>query len=555
MPTSSATSSPAEAYDVLVIGGAFSGASTALLLRRKFPDARILVVERTEVFDRKVGEATVEVSALFMTRVLGLFDYLARHQLQKHGLRYWFTDGPDRSLAEMTEVGPREIPRLPSYLIDRADLDEHLLATARAEGVEVVRPAKVADVELGWPESRIEIDSGAGEHRSVAARWVIDASGRHAVLARRMGILRRTEEHPIAALWGRWRGVADLDGPEIVGGDLRAPRLTPVSPSRRLATNHFCGRGWWCWFIALPGGETSIGVVYDKSRVELPGADARERYDRFLADRPGIRELLARAELADGDFHAYSHLPYCAERYAGRGWALVGDAGSFLDPFYSPGLDHAAISTYATVRLLEDDLAGRSDEATLDAALARHNARFERSYGRWLNALYVDKYELFGDADLTTAAYLTETALYYIGIVSPKENDLEYLRYPPYGEGVWQEAAIFWLMRAYKSRLVALAGRRRALGIYGRNNVGRRYLGAAPGLGVSALPMLATGLKRWLAVEWDTFVARLTPASRRSRGGGKAHAAGPKVAGEGSRWRRAASERPASLPEAAAPPS
>jgi flavin-dependent dehydrogenase len=506
-----------ERVDVLVIGGAFSGASTALLIRRWLPEARILVIERAAAFDRKVGEATVEVSALFLTRVLGLFDYLARNQLPKHGLRFWFTDGPDRTLAEMTEVGPNEVPRLPSYQLDRSLLDEHVLATARVEGVEVARPAKVTAVELGWPESRVDIEGDDGTRRTVAARWIVDASGRHAFLARRLRLYHRTEEHPTAAIWGRWTGVADLDGPAVLGADPRNPRLPAVIPSRRLATNHFCGYGWWCWFIPLRGGETSVGVVYDKRLAELPGDDPAERYRRFVATRPGIRELLAGARLDEEDFRSYSHLPYRAERYAGRGWALVGDAAAFIDPFYSPGLDFASISAFATARLIEEDLAGRVGEAGVDAAVARHSAAFERSYGRWLHALYVGKYQLFGDAELTAAAYLVETALYYIGIVTPKDRDLELLRQPPYGEGLWQEAVVFRLMRAFNLRLQLLARRRRARGIYGRRNAGWRLLGKAPGLGRSALPMLRAGLRIYLRLEWETLAAGLRPARWRSR--------------------------------------
>ena len=43
-------------YDVVVIGGAFSGASSAVLLKRQFADLRVLIIERTEKFNRKVGE-------------------------------------------------------------------------------------------------------------------------------------------------------------------------------------------------------------------------------------------------------------------------------------------------------------------------------------------------------------------------------------------------------------------------------------------------------------------------------------------------------------------
>ncbi len=527
MPPRAPSSDAAEPADVVVIGGAFSGASCALLLKRWLPDRRVVVVERAEAFDRKVGEATVEVSSVFLHRVLGQADYLARAQLAKHGLRYWFADGPDRALAEMSEVGPAEVPRLPSFLLDRSTTDEHLLAVAEDAGAEVLRPAKVAAVELGWPESRVEVEEEGGGRRRIAARWVVDASGRHAFLARRLKLHRRAEEHPTAALWGRWTGVADLDGPEVLGPDPRRPALPPVSPARRQATNHFCGHGYWCWVIPLAGDATSVGVVWNKELLELEGETPLERYRRFVTAVPGLRELLAGARLDEEDFRGYSHLPYCTERYAEPGWAIVGDAAAFMDPYYSPGLDHAAMSVYATARLIEDDLSGvfRSPSEASESgngdgdrnaggladAVARHDRAFRDSFDRWLSAVYLGKYEILGDAELAGAAYLMDTALYYIGIVSPKTVDLEDFRWPPFSKGLWQERLVHRLMSGYGRRLAHLARRRRALGIYGRRNVGWRALGAVPGLGPRALPMFLSGLRLYLRAELETFWAGLRP--------------------------------------------
>ncbi|MGI9451919.1 MAG: tryptophan 7-halogenase, partial [Geminicoccaceae bacterium] len=90
------TSELEDCYDVVVIGGGFTGSASAMLLKRFAPDARILIVERRTAFDLKVGEATVEVSSYFLHHVLGLYDHLSCDHLPKHGLRYWFTDGPNR---------------------------------------------------------------------------------------------------------------------------------------------------------------------------------------------------------------------------------------------------------------------------------------------------------------------------------------------------------------------------------------------------------------------------------------------------------------------------
>jgi flavin-dependent dehydrogenase len=494
-----------ERYDAVVIGGAFSGAAFATLLKRWRPTSRVLVVEQRPAFDRKVGEATVEISSLMLSRALGLHDYLAREQLPKHGLRYWFSDSPQRSLAEMSEVGPSEVPRLPTFQLDRARMDEKLLSLAAAAGAEVARPARVVDVDLDWPESRLTVEDG--DRRQVAARWVVDASGRHALLARRLHLLRLTEEHPTAAAWGRWRGVRDFDGPEVLGVDPGQPRLPPIPPARRLATNHFCGYGWWCWMIPLAGGETSVGLVWDRRLFHWPAEGPLiDRYRAFLAGSPGLRELLDGAVLDEEDFRSYAHLPYCASRYMDRGWALLGDAASFLDPYYSPGLDHASISAYATARLVEEDLDGRLGDAGLEAAVAEHNRRFLLSYRRWLAALYVDKYELFGDAELTGAAFMLDTAMYYMGVVTPAHADLEELRQPLFAQPIPQATAAFRLMRFYHRRLVALARRRRRLGTYGRRNAGWRCLVPTAGLGVgSGSGLFARGVRLWLRAEIETL--------------------------------------------------
>jgi len=101
----------------------------------------------------------------------------------------------------------------------------------------------------------------------------------------------------------------------------------------------------------------------------------QQRYERFVTTRPGLSELLADAEMVEGDFYHLPSLAYRGTQYAGRGWALGGDAAAFLDPLYSHGLDHATFSTYATAGPIGDDLAGHLSETDLGPRLGPRRLR------------------------------------------------------------------------------------------------------------------------------------------------------------------------------------
>src|SRR6202045_1037384 len=182
-------------YDVLIIGGAFSGAATGLMIKRKHPAARVLIIEKNAAFDRKVGESTTEVSSCYMTRILGLANYLGHEHLAKQGLRMWFCNSREQRFDDCVEIGPRYSARVQTFQVDRAKLDSHLLQCAVDAGCELLRPAKVTKIELKGPNGQtVDVDPAK---KSVCARCLIDATGRATLLARKLGNYRPNNEHPI----------------------------------------------------------------------------------------------------------------------------------------------------------------------------------------------------------------------------------------------------------------------------------------------------------------------------------------------------------------------
>jgi len=504
-----------ESFDVVIVGGAISGASTAILLKRRQPGLRILLVEKAAEFDWKVGESTVEMSAYFLTRVLKQYDYLSREQLPKHAFRYWFVNEDVSRLREASEVGPTQLPRTPSFQIDRSSLDEHLLSVAAAEGTEVWRPAKVVSFELGGESGNRAVVEHAGETIEIAATWIVDATGRHAMLARKRGGVAPIDSHPTAAIWVRYRDVKDMDGVEVSGTDPADPFSRAVLTSRRLATNHFTGWGYWIWFIPLKGGETSVGLVWDKRLVDPAGSTPLEKLQGFLDANPLTRELLEHATPIEGDCRYYGHLPYLVDQFIGPGWACVGDAGGFLDPFYSPGLDQMAFSVHMRTNMILKALGG-ADPGEMTREYADHNRRYARFFRYFYESIYRDKYMVMGDYDTMTTAFLLDTGLYYaVAIMPVYRHSHDRLGVPPfYDDGAWIG---YYPIRFYNRRLAAIARRKKALGTYGNHNAGRRPNFVGYSVRSSVFVMIAHGLLRWAKAELAHAWSFLVPPKGRAR--------------------------------------
>jgi len=465
-----AAAQPSRSYDVVIIGGALAGAAMAVLLLRQQPKLRVLIVEKTATFPRKVGEATVEVSAYFLGRVLGLTQYLNEAHLMKQGMRLWFCNERTHTLDDCSEIGGRYLARVAAYQVDRSTLDTEVLRRAAALGAEVWRPAAIQKVELVPGGQQVIAVKRGDDTDTVTARWVVDASGPAAFLARQQGWWRANTEHPTTSVWSRWRNVRDWDGYE----------LTQQFPAwalechgiRSTATNHFMGDGWWAWCIPLKGGDVSIGVVFDQRRVDWPeGGSLGERLKTFLCKHPVAAEIMRDAVWTDGDVHWRKNLPYYSTTMAGDGFILVGDAAAFIDPFYSPGMDWLSFTAWRAANLILQQQQGE------DAAALAHNfnADFTRSYDCWFRALYKDKYDYLGDFELMRTAFLLDLGLYYLGVAgllyTEGNKALDY--------GVFvtpRSRPVQRLMSLYNRRLAAIARKRRERGAFGAMNDRRRFM-------------------------------------------------------------------------------
>jgi len=185
----------------------------------------------------------------------------------------------------------------------------------------------------------------------------------------------------------------------------------------------------------------------------------------------------------------------------GDGWVIVGDAGSFMDPFYSPGLDFCAFTSHAAHTMISRSLTGGTVSAT---DLEKYNASFQFCFRSWFEAIYRDKYYYMGDAELMAAAFLLDIAMYHFGPVRQVyQNPNETFSSFPFS-GV-PGKIVAGLMAFYNRRLSTLARRKIAAGCYGDHNANWRLLigGFVPD--ASLLKLIARGVRFWWTAELRSF--------------------------------------------------
>jgi 2-polyprenyl-6-methoxyphenol hydroxylase-like FAD-dependent oxidoreductase len=409
-------------YDVVIGGSGLAG----LTLARHFllwTNKSVLLLDKRvnppREAPQKYGESLVQCSGYYFSKVLDLEEYLLINHYLKYNLRfYWTTNGLDNTgFEDYSQSYSRLLSNIATFQLDRNLLEEHLLASNRANPrCDFVGGVKDLDVEFGAGEEPHLVRFAGGQ---VKCRWFVDASGRGKVLKRKLAL---SEANPIrhGATFCWVEGLVNIE--KITG---RPYEQVLYDPSRQktghfpffLATNHFCAEGQWFWVIPLHN-KTSLGLVYDHRFVDREGVSntrklidyACRKWPMFARDLP-YRKILDEGRLID---YSYS----CRQTISPQRWALVGEAGRFTDPLYSPGSDLISIYNTLIVDAVENDT---PDKLVERCAAAEQIQRV--MYESYVPS-YAVSYDCLGDQECFSLKYTWELAVYFGFFVFPMFNNL-----------------------------------------------------------------------------------------------------------------------------------
>lgn len=395
-------------YDVIIAGGGLAGLTLSIQLKMANPAISILIMEYRDsiapIAAHKVGESTVELATHYFREVLNLKGYLEEFELPKHGLRFFFTNNSKDDIASRVELGPRLKLPTPSHQLDRGTFENYLEKHTKSLGTEFMLSARVKDVEFS-PEGHTVIFNHNEEEKRLQAKWVVDATSRFSLLKRKLGF-QKEAPHNVNAVWYRVKGVVDIDdwsqNNEWKG--LLAPRL------RYLSTVHFIDKGYWLWVIPLGSKNTSIGIVADENIHPFNTINTYQKAVEWVKkNEPLAAKYVCPPEEELMDFRILKHFAHDSGRlYSSERWAVTGEAGIFLDPFYSPGSDFISLNNTWLSDLILRDISG--EDITVRAEI------YERTHLNWFKSwlpIYQDKYQLMGNTQIMVFKIFWDWAIYW----------------------------------------------------------------------------------------------------------------------------------------------
>lgn len=308
-----------KSYDVITIGGGPAGSTVAALTAEK--NLNTLLLER-DTFPRfKIGESLMPGTYWTLKRLGVLEKMKASAFPKKYSVQFYSRSGRASAPFYFFENDDHESSK--TWQVLRSEFDKMLLDNAEEKGVEVRQGVSVLEILFEEEKAvgvRVKLpDKSIEEFR---ANVIVDASGQSALVSRQLQISEVEPKLKKASIYTHFEG-----GFRDEGVDEGATIIF-----------HTQNQDSWFWYIPLPNNVVSVGVVGDLDYLLQNRNDDPEK---IFIDELAICQAL-KPRLADAKqlfhFKVTKDFSYCANRVAGDGWVLVGDAFGFLDPIYSSGV-------------------------------------------------------------------------------------------------------------------------------------------------------------------------------------------------------------------------
>lgn len=337
-----------EQTDILIIGAGPSGAVAAGLLRKQ--GRQVLVIEREQFPRFSIGESLLPQSMAYVEEAGMLQDVVEAGFQYKNGAAFaWKDQYTDFDFRDKFTEGWGT-----TYQVQRAAYDKVLADAAVKAGAEVRYRQEVTDVDVSGPRPRVTVKDAEGKLRVIEASFLLDASGFGRVLPRLLK-LETPSEFPV-----RGAIFTHVEDHIAAGGGFDRQKIR--------VTVHPQHSDVWFWTIPFSNGRCSLGVVAYNGFLSRYTGTETERLRAIVSEDPGLSGLLRDAVW---DTPARQIVGYAANVTSlwGNRYALLGNAGEFLDPVFSSGVTIAVKSASLAADCLRREQAGEPVDWQKDYAV------------------------------------------------------------------------------------------------------------------------------------------------------------------------------------------
>ncbi len=325
-------------FDVVVIGAGPSGAVASALLNKK--GYRVLVLEKEHFPRFSIGESLLPQSMEFLAQAEMLSAVEDAAFQFKNGAA--FSCGDKYESFDFREKFSKGIGT--TFQVQRDRFDKILADEAQKQGVDIRYGQMVTAFNYDADSARaiLSVQDEEGHVYEVSAKFALDASGFGRVLPR---LLELDLPSHLASRTSIFTHIKDNIS------DSRFDR------DKILITVHPEHHDIWYWLIPFSNGRASVGVVAPQAFLADIEGDAESKLRTLISQAGMLATVLDHAEFDTrvGMIDGYS----CdVKRLYGDGFALLGNAGEFLDPVFSSGVTIALKSASLAADVVDRQLAG-----------------------------------------------------------------------------------------------------------------------------------------------------------------------------------------------------
>ena len=341
-------------WDVVIAGAGPAGAIAACHLARQ--GRKVLLVDQIDPAHHKVGESLPGAGLRFLRSVeISLENLPIAHQPLFHqpipgNISVWNAATP------IYQDFLRD-PDGPGLRLDRGCFEATLRSAAIAAGA-VFREAQIGETVRKQNVWQVVIE---GQQQVERARWLIDATGRRAVIARRLGA-KKIHDPRLTAIYALGRAATK-------------------SPTTTRTLIEATESGWW-YAATLPSGEITAGFHTDPERASTFSRD-RSTWEVAFHETRLISQHYPKIHF-DRPLPALDAGGSALDRVTGDGWVACGDAAQAFDPISSQGIFSSMVGgarAGAFVQtMLDHSDASASESATASAAYVSRLNQIRAAY-------------------------------------------------------------------------------------------------------------------------------------------------------------------------------